>query len=139
MYEVGQILFVISKKGNKVFPVQVIEKTTKRTLKGETCTHSIMLPNGNETVAILEDIDVDVFSTHNEAYESMMRNAQSAIQQMIQRAKEVASNYFNRNHVEDTEDDNDYGMGVSPSTVEDNQYVVLEDGRKARIKMSSLE
>jgi hypothetical protein len=139
MYEVGQILFVISKKGNKVFPVQVIEKTIKKTLKGETCTHSIMLPNGNETVAVLEDIDVDVFSTHNEAYESMMRNAQSAIQQMIQRAKEVASSYFNRNHVEDTNDDNDYGMGESPSAVEDAQYVVLEDGRKARIKMPSLE
>jgi hypothetical protein len=117
----------------------VIEKTIKKTLKGETCTHSIMLPNGNETVAVLEDIDVDVFSTHNEAYESMMRNAQSAIQQMIQRAKEVASSYFNRNHVEDTNDDNDYGMGESPSAVEDAQYVVLEDGRKARIKMPSLE
>lgn len=135
MYEVGQVLFVISKKGNKVFPVQVIEKTIKRTLKGETCTHSVMLPNGNETIATLEDIDVDIFNTPNEAYESMMRNAQSAIQQMIQRAKEVASSYFNRNQVQ-TEPDVEETNGEPEM---DAQYVILEDGRKARIKMPAME
>jgi hypothetical protein len=133
MYEVGQILFVIAKKGNKVFPVQVIEKTTKKTLKGESCTHTVMLPNGNATVAVLEDIEVDVYSTSNEAYDSMMRNAQSAIQQMIHRAKEVASNYFNRNQQED--DTVEEVLYDEPAEDKDSQYVMLEDGRRARIKI----
>ena len=94
-----------------------------------------MLPYRNETIATLEDSDVDIFNTPNEAYESMMRNAQSAIQQMIQRAKEVASSYFNRNQVQ-TEPDVEETNGEPEM---DAQYVILEDGRKARIKMPAME
>jgi len=133
MYEVGQILFAISRQGSKVFPVQVVEKTIKKNLKGETCTHSVILPNRDSTVAVLEELDVDVFTSAIEAQENMMRNAHSAIQKMIQRAKDIATNYFNVKEEEHQEDsiNND-------ESEEDTQYIILENGVKARVKIPSM-
>jgi hypothetical protein len=133
MYEVGQILFAISRQGSKVFPIQVVEKTIKKNLKGETCTHSVILPNRDSTVATLEELEVDVYMSAIEAQESMMRNAHSAIQKMILRAKDVASNYFN---VKEEEIQEDSGDRFEPEG--DTQYIVLENGTKARVKIPSM-
>jgi hypothetical protein len=52
---------------------------------------------------------------------------------MIHRAKEVASNYFNRNQQED--DTVEEVLYDEPAEDKDSQYVMLEDGRRARIKI----
>ena len=44
MYDVGDILYVISNKRRNVVPVQVVEQIVRRTAKAEEVTFKVQLP-----------------------------------------------------------------------------------------------
>ena len=43
-YTVGQVLYLLSKKETKVFPVQVVEVVLRKTLEGEATSYAVSLP-----------------------------------------------------------------------------------------------
>jgi len=136
MFEVGKVLFVISRKTNKVFPVQIVECIIRKTSAGETYSHTVSLPNKDRSEMKLEDIDVDIFTSLGEARDHMMRNATAAITEMIDRAAEVASHAFADSEPHTLPEPDQQAL---PSVNDDNGFVTqmidLGNGQKARLRI----
>ena len=52
MYQVGDILYIISNKRRQIVPVQVCEQVTRRTLDGEHTSYKIKLPESGKEVEL---------------------------------------------------------------------------------------
>ena len=48
-YDVGQVLYVISKKERKVYPVLVVEEIVRKTLSGAETSYIVQLPDRKST------------------------------------------------------------------------------------------
>jgi hypothetical protein len=133
MFEVGKVLFVISKKTNKVFPVQIIECIIRKTTSGDSYSHTVVIPNKERAEMRLEEMDVDIFPTLDGARDYMMKNAIAAIDEMARRAGEIASSVFSEPEESVLDQQvshsvNDDGEGVT-------QIVDLGNGQKARLRI----
>ena len=60
-YDVGQVVFLLSKKDMKVFPAQVVEEIISKKLDGENITYMAKLPNKDRTEVSLSEVSADVF------------------------------------------------------------------------------
>jgi hypothetical protein len=134
MFEVGKILFVISKKTNKIFPVQIIECVIRKTTTGESYSHTVVIPYKDRAEMRLEEMDVDIFPTLDSARDHMMHNAISAINEMVRRAGEVATSVFSAQ-----EEEEDLDQQVTPGVIDDDggvtKIVDLGNGQKARLRI----
>jgi hypothetical protein len=133
MFEVSKILFVISKKTNKVFPVQIIECIIRKTTTGESYSHTVVIPNKEKAEMRLEEMDVDIFPTLDSARNHMMQNAISAIDEMVRRAGEIATSVFS------APEEDELDQQVIPSVIDDDggvtKIVDLGNGQKARLRI----
>ena len=50
----------MSKKDVKVYPVQVIEEVTRKTIEKEMISYVIKLPDNKETEILLEQVDAEI-------------------------------------------------------------------------------
>ena len=89
-YNVGQIVYLLSKKDLKVFPAQVIEEIKRKTIGGETISYVVMLPDKNRSEVPLDELNVESFTSISAASETMMENAKSQIGAILERAKEIS-------------------------------------------------
>ena len=124
-YSVGQIIYLLSRKDIKVFPVKVIEEIKRKTIDEELISHVIRLPNEDKTEILLDEISADVFVSLDDLEKNMIENAKSQIKRILQKTKEFESifdspNKDNENNkiidkIEDTTDEKvnvDLGDGV---------------------------
>ena len=61
-YDVGQVLYLLSRKNNKIVPARVEAIITVKKITGEETTHELSVP-GIEKSAVLEKLDVVPFSS----------------------------------------------------------------------------
>tara|TARA_B100000214_G_C23934924_1_gene612673 strand:+ start:368 stop:814 length:447 start_codon:yes stop_codon:yes gene_type:complete len=145
-YSVGTVLYIISKKSNSVIPVQVIEEVTRKTVEGQNVTYVVMPPGPEAESVHLEKLEALVFNNPSEAREHMMRNASSAIDKIIEKARTIAENSFSV-----PENLSTLATPLAPSTAsetalpsilspsaEENVQVDLGNGIKARVSMSGI-
>ena len=88
MYEVGDIVYIISNKQRQVIPAKIVEQVTRRTLSGEQISYKIQLPGDpNQTrIVDLSGIDGTVHSSIDEVRELLYNHAISAIDSVIDSA-----------------------------------------------------
>ena len=129
MFEIGKVLFLIGKKNNKIFPVQVAECVIRKTLKGESCEHTVIIPNRDQSKMKLEEMDVEIFTTPQEAHDYMNRNALAAIAGMIETAVDLATEAFGTQEEEPEQQ-------IMPLTDSDSpeSFVDLGNGMRARVR-----
>jgi hypothetical protein len=127
-HEVGQVVYVISRKEGRVYPVLVVEETVRRTLEGTITSYMVRLPDRKGTVVPLETISERVYASHNELRDYMITAATRSINTMVDSAVEIGRVLA--------------PAGAAPATnaesaVDDAGVVVVEmpDGTKARVKM----
>ena len=48
MFQVGQVLYVISQKRQQVYPVRVVEQVVRKSLDGETISYQVEIPGKEE-------------------------------------------------------------------------------------------
>ena len=137
MFDIGKVLFVISRKGNKIFPVQVTECVIRKTLRGETCEHTVIIPNKDRAKMKLEEMDVDVFVTPQEALDHMRSNALAAITSMVEIAVEVAASVFGVSENVDTPRPEEIPDQDTRDYDESSPLVDLGNGMKARVKFNT--
>tara|TARA_B100000674_G_C37626857_1_gene816930 strand:+ start:232 stop:813 length:582 start_codon:yes stop_codon:yes gene_type:complete len=99
MYDVGDILYVISNKRRNVVPVQVVEQIVRRTAKAEEVTFKVQLPTpvkGKEPEGTvdLHSIQGSVHRSLEEVRVVLYDQASSAINDLLQAAQQVASTKF---------------------------------------------
>ncbi len=137
MYDVGQVVFVISDKHKRVLPVRVVEQVVRRTLDGETVEYKVQGDNRKQTYT-LSQIGSNHFSSAEDVRKYMYENATTTIDEIVNEALTVAqSKYAYQETIA--------GLPLNPQPQEvpevppdifvDNGATVPEDEKKARIKL----
>lgn len=93
-YRVGQVLFLLLQKDKKVLPVQVVEQIVRKTLSEENVSYNIRFPDKKMTVASLDSIEAQIFTTAQETKQLMVDSAVEAIDKIVNIAINVAENRF---------------------------------------------
>jgi len=128
MYDVGQVLFVVLRKKQKIIPVQVIEQIVRRSMDGETIQYQVKVPGYDDAMSI-ESIGTDVYINIDEVKDVLKQNADSAIDSMAKAATSLASsNFLDKYSLNQTEVDEG-----------ESAVVDLGGGKKAKVDMSSLK
>lgn len=92
MYQVGDVLFIVSNKRRQIFPVRVVEQMIRKTLAGEDVSYRVQIPGGDKpTVIDLSGIDGTVHTTIERAREFLYEQATRAIEQMLSTAQEMVT------------------------------------------------
>lgn len=96
MYEVGDIVYIISNKQRQVIPAKVVEQVTRRTLNGEQVSYKIQLPGDpNQTrIVDLAGVDGSVHSSIEEVRDLLYKHAISAIDSVIETANNMRDASF---------------------------------------------
>ena len=89
-YNIGQILFILSQKYNKVIPVKVTEHIISKTAEGEKSKY-IVTPYFNKNKKYnLDQLSGTVMFNTQDVYNYMLNNASSAIKGIIEESVENA-------------------------------------------------
>lgn len=136
-YEVGQILFVVLNKKSQVYPMQVIEEITKRTLKGEVKTYVLQGGSDPNSTVILDQIDGEVFDSSEEVQRVLLSRATNQINKLVSAAVAKSKDWYlgseNENSLSDLRK-SDIPQQVLKSIEDEELTVTLPDGTKARLK-----
>ena len=98
MYEVGNIIFLVSRKAQSVLAAQVCEQNVKKTLEGEETTFRVRIGTSDTDdleLYDLERIDADIYGSPEEATESLYESAKSVIDNLVNEAVDDATKFFN--------------------------------------------
>lgn len=107
MYDIGDVLYVISNKSRNIVPVQVTQQIVSKTLNlGEQTTYMVTLPlkpgHKKPRSVDLENISGTVYESIEAAQEELLEQARLAIEDVVARAKQVKDDNFL--NLEDSED-----------------------------------
>tara|TARA_R110001599_G_scaffold21341_5_gene80096 strand:+ start:2866 stop:3348 length:483 start_codon:yes stop_codon:yes gene_type:complete len=97
VYDVGHILFLLFERKRQVIPVQVTEQITRKTLQGEKMEYIVTLPNEKRATTELSTLGAQVFYTIEAAQDYMLKSAKSAIDDMVTKTTQIASDAFDIN------------------------------------------
>ena len=131
-HEVGQVVYVISRKEGRVYPVLVVEETVRRTLEGSITSYMVRLPDKKGTVAPLDTVSERVFSSHSDLREFMIRSATQSINTMVDNAVGIG-------HMLAPAGGELTAAPPEISQEEDTVFVDMPDGTRARLKMPDVQ
>lgn len=93
-YTVGQVVFAILKKEAGVYPVQVVEEITKKTLEGELTTYMVRVGADPQKVVAISDIDGELFDSAEKAKTVLIERVSAAITQRVDSAIAKAKEWY---------------------------------------------
>ena len=96
MHEVGQIIFLVSRKSQSILAAQICEQNVKKTLDGEETTFRVKIGGEevNDGIYDLSKIDADIYGSPEEASASLYESAKLAIDGFVADAVEDAKQSF---------------------------------------------
>jgi hypothetical protein len=103
MYEVGDIVYIISNKQRQVIPAKIVEQVTRRTLSGEQISYKIQLPGDpNQTRTVdLSSVDGSVHTSIEEVRDLLYKQAMGAIDSVLEAASSMRAASFGVKKTED--------------------------------------
>lgn len=143
-YSVGQVLYAVFKKDNKVIPVLVVEEITKRTKDGVRIDYTVQVgPNSSskDSTINLSSIEGEIFSSTAEAVDTLTSRAKTAIAKLVENARQKASVWYEAETKESREnflsqEPNSSIDDVAPAFEEDQPVMItLPDGTRAKVAM----
>jgi hypothetical protein len=93
-YTVGQVLYVVLRKEASVYPMQVVEEITKKTLEGEVTTYMVRAGAGADKVLAVSDIDGEVFDSAEKAKKVLIERVSASIAQRVDQAVQKAKEWY---------------------------------------------
>ena len=142
MYEIGQVLFVVLASKQQIFPMQVVETVTKKTLEGEEVKYCLQAGSDKSTKIMLDQLEGEVFISAEEARSTLVERATSQINALVAAAEKKARVWYSTETEQNKIDTRTFMKQTEELKVsyldEDDQeesMVVLPDGQVAKIKM----
>ena len=131
MHNVGDIVYIVSNKKRQVLPAQVIEQINRKTLQGEQIQYQVLIA-GAQSPVDLDSLSAvgKIFSSLEDVRESLHKQAQLAISQVIEDASNLASIHF----ASDEEDVDPSGQ-VDESLISDAGDVIVPKVKRVKVKM----
>ncbi len=139
-YSVGQILYVVLNKQMKVFPCQVVEELTKRTLAGNSVVYRVAIGKGSEP-RDLNELDGEVFDDPETVKKTLTTRASKMIEKMVAAATKASSEWYSAPVAPEVQ-----GLSLEditpdltpvddPTDTPDQPVVELPDGRVAKVNI----
>lgn len=140
MHHIGQVLFVVLSKKHQIYPMQVIEIDTKKTLQGEEVKYCLQAGTDKTTKIMLDQIEGEIFESSEEARDALVSRATIQIHAMIDAAQKKALSWYGS---KDVLIEKQAIKLIEPvlsfkDTTNEESTVVLPDGQVARIRLSSV-
>ena len=134
-HSVGQILYVVFKKDNKVVPVQVVEEVTRKTLDGLKIDYILKVGSDGDTTISLEHLlkEAEVFGSVDETIETLSTRARSSIEKIVSNAVKKSKEWYGSTRSTEQHVTNDHF--VTSHLEDETVNVVLPDGTIARARM----
>jgi hypothetical protein len=129
-FEVGQILFLLPKKENKIIPVRVVEVVVRKKLNEQSVEYMVEIPNRTRDIVSLSELEAMSFTSEHELRDYMIQNSTNAIEQMIASAKRHSVGAFG-------EVEASLATSREPAQVEEYTFITLPDGTRARVRNES--
>lgn len=128
-HNVGDILWIVTSERPGLITGQVSEEIIKKTLKGEQKIYTVDLARGTKVIRVtLDKIKGDIYSNASEAKAAMLKDAEGAIDELISYNNSNVEKYFTATGEKDT-------IVESKNDSYDYEYVELENGQKAKVKI----
>ena len=99
-YRVGQVLYVVFHKENKVVPFLVTEEITKKSLKGCETTYCLQMGHNESQTFMLNAIEGEVFDSAMMAKNALIQRITSTIDKIITIAEKKAEEWYGTRRVE---------------------------------------
>lgn len=93
-YAVGQVLYVVLKKELRVYPMQVIEEITKKTLEGEVTSYMVRGGTDPKAQLLITEVDGEIFDSAERAKTVLIERATASISRMIDMATQKAAEWY---------------------------------------------
>ena len=93
-YQVGQILYVVLRKETRVFPMQVVEEITKKTLEGEVTSYMVRGGQDPKAQLLITDIDGEIFDSSDKAKQVLIDRATASINRLMDSAVASAQKWY---------------------------------------------
>lgn len=138
-YKVGQILYIVPSRQTSVYPMQVSEEITRKTLNG-TETEYVLVAGGTDQKFIShKDIQGEIFETAEQACTILTERATRSIAKLIESAQKKAKEWYpslNRELSDFTLKDK-YDLEKNKKSSQETT-ITLEDGTVARLKLPDI-
>ena len=134
---VGQVVFLLTKKSSKVYPVLVCEEIKKRSLAGETVNYVVRLPTDDSREIEIDKLDAEIFETIDHARETIISRISEQVDQMLQSAISLSEVFseFTISQDENSEIIESSPDADVPAPEGDFALVDLGDGNVARMNI----
>lgn len=93
-YQVGQVLYVVLRKETRVFPMQVVEEITKKTLEGEVTSYMVRGGQDPKAQLLITDIDGEIFDSSDKAKQVLIDRATASINRLMDSAVASAQKWY---------------------------------------------
>lgn len=133
-YDVGQVLYLLSKKNNKIIPSRVDAVITIKKITGEEITHEMSVP-GVDRITILEKLDVIPFSNITDLRDYMLNILEKKIDSEISAVTAAAQNAWPDQPESVTASTDHNKVENSLSLQQDLMQVALPNGGTARVHL----
>ena len=137
-YSVGQILYVVLDQQAVVYPMQVIEEITKRTLAGSgeiavEVDYLLLAGGKNAKHMHLSAVKGEIFESADSARISLVERATVSIGKHIEAALDKARIWYGAENLTSSLVETDFSMPEES----DVAYIDLGDGMKGRVKINN--
>ena len=151
MYSIGQVIFVILSKKSQIYPMQVIEIITKKTLQGEEVSYVVQGGSDSSSTVMLDQVDGEIFETAEKARSTLVDRATNHINKLVDAATIKAKEWYESTEVPEETRTIENLPDLSPrgavnqlqdiemsDEAETVTVVTLPDGTVAKIKMPKI-
>jgi len=103
-YKMGQVIFVVLKKETRVYPMQVVEIVTRRTLEGEVTSYMVRGGSDPKAQLLISEVDGEIFDTSEKAKNVLIDRATASITRLVDIAVKKASEWYPNSFEAPTDD-----------------------------------
>lgn len=142
MHTIGQVLYVVLSKKNQVYPMQVVEVITKKTLAGEEVSYILQAGPEKSSRVELSSVDGEIFETAERARKTLIERATSQINKLVEIASKKSSEWYGetrRAEMQTIQDLPDFTVNhLSKEDSEDVKTVTMPDGTIVKVKLPEI-
>ena len=128
-YSVGQILYVLTHKETKIYPIQIVEEIIKRTVNGETISYIAKIGKNEKTVS-LSDIEGDFYEDVENLRSVLTQRVMNTVNNIIDSAVTKSDEWYSNAKL--------HSPIIDPLQQREEQtVVVLPDGKVANLRLKN--
>lgn len=132
MYSIGHIVFAVLSKKNQIYPMQIVEIVTKKTLMGEEINYILQAgPDKTKKISI-DHIDGEIFESSEKARQVLIERATQQINRLVDAAISKTSEWYG---YESRLEENNFDSKDKKFEDNFNETVLLPDGTLAKVNL----